>query len=154
MARVTFPDYSPRGTRRGPDLQGFADAQAALQEAFGLDCVFLVAGEQTWPAGTPLDPETGKPYDPFLEPDDPQGDTEITVRCSFVHKPLQGIDPAQSPIGPGDLGDAALLIPLDKYQSIKKATRVRIGEELWDIQQFRYDVALTIPRWIAYLERA
>jgi hypothetical protein len=29
-----------------------------------------------------------------------------------------------------------------------------IGEGTWDIQRFRYDLALSVPRYIAYLERA
>jgi hypothetical protein len=108
----------------------------------------------SWPAGTPLDPETGKPYDPFLDPETATGTTEVTVRCSFVHAPLSSIDPSATPFGVGDTGDAALIVPLASYQDIKTATRVVIGEDTWDIQRFRYDVALTVPRWIAYLERA
>lgn len=154
MPRIFFPADSPARPRVGPNLEGFADAQAALREALGVDAVFLIASEPEWPPGTPLDPETGKPYDPFLEPIDPEVDTEVTVRCSFVHRPLQGIDPAQSPIGAGDLGDAALIIPIDRYDDVRTATRVRVGVELWDVQQFRYDVALGTERWLAYLERA
>lgn len=137
-----------------PDVQGFAAAQDRLRAALGVDCVFVIPGAPTWPPGTPLDPETGVPYDPFLDPVAPVVDTEVTVRCSFVHKPLANIDPAATPIGAGDVGDAALIVPLASYPGVRDATTVRVGEETWDIQQFRYDVSLTLPRWIAYLERA
>jgi hypothetical protein len=154
MPRIFFPQEGTPARRVGPAVEGFRDAQAALREALGVDAAFLIASEPEWPPGTPLDPETGNPYDPFLEPVNPTTDTEVIVRCSFVHRPLQGIDPAASPIGAGDLGDAALIIPLERYDDVRTATRVRVGVELWDIQQFRYDVALGTERWLAYLERA
>jgi hypothetical protein len=37
---------------------------------------------------------------------------------------------------------------------VAAAVRVRVGEETWDVQQFRYDLALTVPRWLAYLEHS
>jgi hypothetical protein len=137
-----------------PDIAGFEDAQERLRTEFGVDAVFFIPGDPAWAPGTPVDPETGKPYDPFLEPDVPGVDQQITVRCSFVHRALAENDPAATPLGAADLGAAALIVPLARYQEIKKATRVTIGEVVWDVQMFRYDLALTIPRWIAYLERA
>jgi hypothetical protein len=79
-----------------PDTAGFADAQDRLRQELGVDAVFLIPTALVWPPGTPLDPETGKPFDPFLDPVDPAANTEVTVRCSFVHSPLIGIDPAAS----------------------------------------------------------
>ena len=75
MPRVIFPDnaLAPPASSTGPrpDLDGFAEAQGRLRQMIGVDAVFLVDGEPIWPAGTPIDPETGKPYDPFLEPETP-----------------------------------------------------------------------------------
>jgi hypothetical protein len=137
-----------------PDIAGFRDAQQRLRQEFGVDAVFFVPGDSSWPADTPLDPETGKPYDPFLEPEVPGVAQQITVHCSFVHRPLVDVDPDATPLGAADQGSAALIVPLDRYQEVKRATRVTVGEDVWDVQMFRYDVALTVPRWIAYLERA
>lgn len=153
MARIVFPPETlPR--QDGPDLPGLAEAQDRLRDRLGVDAVFQIPAVKSWPAGTPLDPETQRPFDPFLEPENPTADAEVTVRCSFVHRPLTNADPAATAIGAGDRGDAALIVPLADYPAVRAATRVRVGEDVWDIQQFRYDVALTIPRWIAYLERA
>jgi hypothetical protein len=154
MARITFPPDTLRPVTLGPDLSGLRQAQDALRAVLGVDAVFLIAGVLAWPPGTPLDPETSKPYDPFLDPIAPAVDTEVEIRCSFVHHPLQSADPQASPIGAGDLGEAALIIAEADYPLVADATRVRVGVELWDIQQFRYDIALTVPRWLAYLERA
>lgn len=139
----------------GPDVAGVADAQVRLRAALGVDAVFVipVSGE-TWPAGTPLDPETGRAYDPFLEPETFTAAVEVTVRCSFVHRPLAEADPAASPIGAVDRGSAALILTPVDYATVSEATRVRVDVETWDVQQFRSDVALGVPRWIAYLEHA
>lgn len=137
-----------------PDPADFADAQQRLRDALGVDAVFLIPGEPTWPAGTALDPETGRPFDPFIDPESSTADTEVTVRCSFVHRPLDTADPAATPIGTFDRGSAALIIPAAAINDMQDATRVRVGEETWDIQLIRYDFALQVPRFIAYLEHA
>jgi hypothetical protein len=139
---------------RPPDAAAFADAQLRLRAALGVDAVFVIPGSVTWPPGTPIDPESGVPYDPFLTPDSTTADTEVTVRCSFVHRPLDTADPAATPVGTFDRGSAALIIPDAAIDSVRDATRVTIGEEVWDIQLVRFDVALQVPRWIAYLEHA
>lgn len=137
-----------------PDVAGFRAAQARLRGELGVDAVFIIPESSTWPADTPIDPETGQPYDPFTTPETTAPAQEVTVRCSFVHRPLAEADPRSTPIGPMDVGSAALIVPIEDFDTVRPATRVRVGEEVWDIQLFRYDLALTVPRWIAYLEHA
>lgn len=153
MPRAVFP-RSLVVAGEGPDPEALREAQRRLRDQLGVDAVFLIAGDVTWPPDTPLDPETGKPYDPFLEPETTGEALEITVRCSFVHRPLDSADPAASPIGAIDRGTAALILEPTEYAAVSEARRVRVGEETWDIQDWRHDVALRVPRWIAYLEHA
>jgi hypothetical protein len=119
-----------------PDVAGFRAAQARLREVLGVDAVFIIASALTWPPDTPLDPETGRPYDPFLEPVTPEVDVQVTVRCSFVQRPLVAADPTLSPIGSIDRGSAALVVAEADQPAVKDAVRVIVG------------------RWIAYLEHA
>jgi hypothetical protein len=137
-----------------PDVAGYAAAQTRLREQLGIDADFLIKGEPVWPPGTPIDPETGKPYDPFLDPVTPVEETTITVRVSFVHRPLDAADPAASPIGPLDRGNAALIVAEADYPTVHGARRVQVAGEVWDLQSWRHDVAARMPRWIAYLEHA
>ena len=155
MPRVVFPDYSlPSSARVGPSLAGFVEAQETLRARMGVDAVFLIRGEQTWPPDTPLDPETGRPFDPFLEPDDPIADAVVVVRCSFVSRPVQSEDPAASPIGAIDRGNAALIVDVDSHALVADAYRVRVGAEVYDVQDWRWDSVAGMERWIAYLEHA
>lgn len=137
-----------------PDTAAIADAQRRLRAAVGVDATFTIAGEPTWPPDTPLDPETGRPYDPFLEPETPGDETAVTIRCSFVHRPLRSIDPEATPIGPGDLGSAELIVDVDDYPAVKGAQRVWVGADAWKVREWRYDIALGVERWLAYMERA
>lgn len=137
-----------------PDVGGFREAQRRLRAELGVFATFTIPGDPSWPPGTPLDPETGKPHDPFLEPTVPPVDREEIVNCSFVHRPLVALDPAATPIGAADQGLAALIIDEADYERIKDATRVQIGPEIYDVQRFRHDVAIRTERYIAYLEHA
>lgn len=51
-----------------PDLAGFVDAQNRKRELIGEDITLLFPPSLDWPPGTPLDPQTGRPYDPMVEP--------------------------------------------------------------------------------------
>lgn len=51
-----------------PDLAGFTEAQRRLRGGFGEDVTFYQRAELTYPPDTPVDPETGEPYDPTIEP--------------------------------------------------------------------------------------
>lgn len=136
------------------NLAGFADAQGALRARLGVDAVFLIRGEQSWPADTPLDPETGLPFDPFLEPETSSEDAEIVVRATYVSRPMQTQDPAASPIGAIDRGSAALVVDPDAHAMVAGAYRVRVGAEVYDLQEWRWDSVGAMERWIAYLEHA
>jgi hypothetical protein len=153
MPRAVFP-RSVVVAGSGPDPEALADAMLRLRDQLGVDAVFVIPGEQAWPEGTPLDPETGRPFDPFLEPETTTDAQEITLRCSFVHRPLAQADPQTSPIGAMDTGSAALIVAQADYPQVADARRARVGEEVWDIQLWRHDTALRVGRWIAYLEHA
>lgn len=142
-----------------PDLAGFAAAQLRLRAYFGVDATFIVPGADTWPVGTPLDPETGKPYDPFLEPSVAGDDVEVEVHCSYVHRPFTpglwgGLDTPATPIGVVDRGIAGLILTPEQHDAVDGATRVVIGAETWDVELWRNDVQFGLDRWLVYLEHA
>lgn len=66
-----------------PDMLGFRDAQRKLRDQFGEDVTFFMAEQLTYPAGTAVDPETGEPYDPTIEPETTVQDS-FTVHCSVA----------------------------------------------------------------------
>lgn len=81
-----------------PDLAGFEDAQHRLREAFGEPVIFLMPPVETWPPGTELDPETGRPYDPMLEPL-VSNQEQRQVTCDVATRPFTGSDVEFAPVG-------------------------------------------------------
>lgn len=63
-----------------PDLAGFAEAQSRLRQKLGQDVAFYGPVTLTFPANTPLDPETGQPYDPTISGS--AASASGMVRCS------------------------------------------------------------------------
>lgn len=70
-----------------PDLAGFRAAMDRLRDNFGQDVTFHAPVAKTWPAGTQLDPETGEPYDPAIDPIS-AGWTDIVKHVGVVTKPI------------------------------------------------------------------
>jgi hypothetical protein len=138
-----------------PDLAGFAAAQRQLARDLGVDAVFTIPpGEPVWPPGTALDPDTGRPYDPFLEPESQDEETHVTVRCTYASRPLVSMDPAATPIGSIDAGSAALIMDADLYPPVASARRVVVGQETYSIDLARHDELAGYDRMILYLEHA
>lgn len=137
-----------------PDLAGFADAQRRLRQQLGVDAVFEIPGAATWDPAEPIDPDTGRPYDPFATPSSGGAPTTRTVRCTFASRPIAGGDPQQSPLGAVDVGQAALIMEAADYQLVQDATRVTVGVEVYDVQVFRQDIVAGYERWLCFLEHA
>lgn len=51
-----------------PDVQGFQEAQARLNDVLGEDVVFIAFEPKVYGPGVTLDPETGDPFDPIQQP--------------------------------------------------------------------------------------
>ena len=67
-----------------PDHAGFRDAQRRLRAAFGEPVRFLAPAVDEYPPGTRLDPDTGTPYDPTIEPIRSQPST--VVSCTVAQR--------------------------------------------------------------------
>jgi hypothetical protein len=70
-----------------PDIAGFADAQRRLHVGFAEPVTFFFDPEVTFPTGTPLDPETGEPYDPAIRPT-ASGTVSREVPCEVAFKAI------------------------------------------------------------------
>lgn len=142
-----------------PDLAGFAAAQRRLTALFGVDATFLTPAAATWDPAEPIDPETGRPYDPFAEPASGGGFDEDVARVSFVTRPLGSTRSStgefgESAIGKVDESVAALILDVADYDRVKDATRVMVNDHEWEIQQFRHDELAAYKRWLVFLEDA
>lgn len=89
-----------------PDLDGFAEAQTRFRGQFGDLVTFYGDPVVTLPPGTPVDPETGRPYDPVV-----QGSAVVpsaTATCNVAWQANQH-ESGQSPAGRMDRTDLMLI---------------------------------------------
>lgn len=135
-----------------PDFEGFAAAQKALREKFGQDLTFAIPGEVTYPDGTPLDPETGKPFDPTIEPIESE-ESETTVRVSVVNRPIRtGLsdESERKAIGWLEEGGVVLIVDPEDWPEIENATRVQFADEWYAIRQTDHDYLGEVDRYLVW----
>lgn len=141
-----------------PDIQGFVTAQARLRETTGVDAVFHVPQAPTWDPDEPIDPETGRPYDPFAQPTAGGDDVDEIVRCGLVGAMVTGSVPrddvSRPAIGPIASDDVALDMDPADYLRVQEAREVTILGHRYRVQEMRPDgLADTITRYFVYAQR-
>jgi hypothetical protein len=132
--------------RPQPNLQGFADAQAALRDRFGQDVTFVIPTAATWT--DPTDPQTGQPFDPWGAPASGGGSTEVIKHISVVSRPLASVrDDAQAtPIGRLASDDVAFIVPFEEWDDIAGATHAIWLDDRYKITEVRDDAMATVYR--------
>lgn len=137
-----------------PDFDGFATAQATLREKFGRDLRFYTPEETTYPEGTPLDPESGRPYDPTILPT-ASGYVATDVRVSVVNRPVQGTNDTmkRKAIGWLESGGIVLIVDPADWASIETATEVEYADERYVIRQSDHDYFGPVDRYLLYCEQ-
>lgn len=140
-----------------PDLAGFRAAQSELREKTGQDVVLLTPLPSTFPDGTPMDPETGKPYDPFLLAT-ASGFASAVIRAGFAFRGLarSGSTDAteMTPLGITEKAHAMLIVGSGDADVMESATDVIVMGERWKVDAVKPDIAgNVIHRYLAYLKR-
>lgn len=135
-----------------PDLAGFADAQHRLRQAVGIDAVFIHSGAQTWGPDVPINPRTGRPYDPFAAAETTGPERRETVRCGKFSRFARAGETLDTPIG--FMADADLILTFDlaDLPRVQGADSVEAEDETWKLRSTDEDSLG--QRGVAYLEHA
>jgi hypothetical protein len=130
---------------------GFQDAQRRLRAETGIDATFHIPGTPTWPTGTKLDPETGRPYDPVIQPEDDSGDeTDVPLKVGKAVGSLN--DDNDSPIGIMSDAEGVLMVDVDDVASVASATEVTISNVRYKITQKRPRGLTRVMEWLFFVE--
>jgi hypothetical protein len=133
-----------------PDLAGFKAAQDRLVDVMGQEVTWIIEGEETWPDGTVLDDETGRPMDPRIEPES-SGDSEVTFKASIVSKPLSGgVD--ESPIGLLREGQIAAIVKTEDRDQIEDAKSAVVMGRTYAVKDIVEDGIERVTRYVVILE--
>lgn len=136
-----------------PNFDGFREAQHRLRQQFGQDLPFIAPAEETWPVGTEINPETGRPYDPEVEPET-SGEVRTIVRVNVVSRPIGGTPPkdqvTKKAIGWLKEGGIVLIVDIADYHLVRDATQVEYGGETYTIRDDEHDYLGPVDRWLLY----
>jgi hypothetical protein len=130
------------------DLAGFRDAQRRLRNEFAEEVTFLLPEQFEYPAGTPIDPETGEPYDPTVVPTVASAASAV-VRCNVAFNTRNRSDEQQ--IQSGALGvfeQTHVMLIAD----IAAASAIAPAVE-FDVRDARYKIEAQKPDGIGELQR-
>lgn len=124
-----------------PDvLAGLADAQVRLRAKTGEDVEFFWSTGETWPPNVNLDPETGRPFDPSVEPI-ASGVASGVARCNVAFRPVQGLNDSadETAIGNIQRADVVLITSVESWEDIKQATTFHAKGDRFKITQYHAD---------------
>lgn len=130
-----------------PDLAGFREARERKRALFSESVVLLGPGVVTYPAGVSLDPETGRPYDPTIEP--VSSGASATIVAEWVWRSTQ--DPSDdSAVGTFEK-EAPMLIAASAAASALEGMTHFLGRgERYQIEGIHFDGITGIDRVLVY----
>lgn len=141
----------------GPDIAGFQDAQERIRLALGQNVDFQIPIAPVYPDGTQLDPETGEPYDPTVDPTSGGGNTIVTKKVVVCYAPIQGSKVPNEKGREGWQGVArgescALLASVDDFPDIEPATGFVLNEVEYQITEIIEDGLVGMERAVVFGE--
>lgn len=141
-----------------PDFAGFEDAQVRLRAGFGRTVEFFAPTPTTYPAGTRLDPETGRPFDPAIRPLS-SGFTQATASGNIVNRPIgpgkRGLGGGREATALGLLTDADKVVILGSGDTgaASGATLATIDGEEFKVEDVARDTLGQVERTLVFLRR-
>lgn len=129
---------------------GFQDAQRRLRAETGIDATFHIPVAPTWPGGTKLDPETGRPYDPVVQPTTGGGFSDVTKKVGKAVGTLN--DDNDTPIGIMADAEGVLMVDVDDVASVGTATEVTVSNVRYKITQKRPRGLTRVMEWLFFVE--
>jgi hypothetical protein len=133
------------------DVAGFADAQQRLRSQFGETAVFLKPPTFTYPGGTPIDPDTGRPYDPVIVPTaSAQASAAVQVSVVFAG---QGDAEEAVAVGFAERTRVMLIADIADRPRCEGAASVLLRESTYHITSMRADGIGALQRWLTYARR-
>jgi hypothetical protein len=134
------------------DLAGFADAQRRLRNEFAEEVTFFYPEQSEWPAGTPLDPETGEPYDPTVVPITASA-ASAAVRCNvgfYSTVAQRGEQADNSPAGTLDKTHVLLIADITAASAIAPAVEFDVRDTLFRIEAQKPDGIGALQRYLVW----
>lgn len=131
-----------------PDLVGFRGAMQRKRSAFAETVTFTKPAVHVWPAGTPIDPETGLPYDPVLAD---EASTDLDTVDVAGNVAIRGQEDAKAnAAGWFDNTHALVIVDLADQAAVEDATRFIARGVTYEVVVKRTDGLVGVDRYLMY----
>lgn len=137
-----------------PDITGFQEAQRRLRDKLGRVVKFYTPTPSSYPAGTALDPITGDPYDPTIDPTG-SGYVVASAKVATVFAPLKTIrrdSTAGDAMGYRSIMNKDLIVDASDYPLCSGATMYELDDEFWTIVAVKADGVGAKQRYLVFGE--
>jgi hypothetical protein len=154
MPQGIFPDRAT-SVMGAPDIDGFRDAQVRLNQAMGTDAIFRTPTAKQWPEGTQIDPDTGEPYDPTIDPIEGSGafnDQVVRVTVSEPQVQDGSSDVEVNPSGVRRDENPVFIVMEADEPKITAATHVVYLGQTYRITDIQPDGLTTVMRFLVWTE--
>lgn len=137
-----------------PNTAGFFEAHKRHRAAFGSPCVFHVPVVPSWPAGTKINPDTGRPYSATAVRSNAEF-TDVTKTVLVILKQGSPLRP-QADTHWEEAGllsgmDIILDIDADDYPVVAEAVEFTINTLNYRVEETKpFELSGTRYRWLIY----
>jgi hypothetical protein len=138
-----------------PDIAGFRAAMDDARAAFGEPVDFHLPTPPVWPAGTPMDEDTGMPFDPTIEPESGGGFTTTTKNVLVIYHAIgPGLSAPQASEPAGVMkGESVVLdVSVPDYPDVENATEATVSGTRYAITDRQDDGILGRDRVLIFCE--
>src|SRR4051794_19174096 len=125
------------------------------RSAFGEPVDFHIPTPPVWPAGTPIDEDTGTPFDPTVEPESGGGFTTVTRDVLVIYHAIgPGLEAPQQSEPAGLMkGESAVLdVAVPDYPDVQDATEATVKDTRYLVTDRQDDGILGRDRVLMFLE--
>jgi hypothetical protein len=138
-----------------PDIAGFREAMDEARGAFGEAVTFHVPVAPVWPAGTPIDEDTGLPFDPTVEPESGGGFTDVAKNVLVIYHAIgPGLSAPQvsEPAGLMKGESVVLDMSVPDYPDVQAATEATVNGTRYLVTDRQDDGILGTDRVLIFCE--
>lgn len=141
-----------------PDLAGYEEAHNRARDYMGVPIVLFGPVESTWPPGTPVDPLTGVPMDPTLEPISSAAASALVHGKVGFRAVIRGFSAGSSEdksAGVMDRADVMLILPSAAASAVTAIDAQSFEARDWTckIETYKFDGVAGIDRFLIYGRR-
>src|SRR3954452_1698152 len=116
------------------------DAQVRLRKYPGESIPFYTPTGVEWPADAEIDPQTGRPFDPLIDPI-ASGFASASAVAGLAYRPVTGLNDqtAETAIGNIELGQIVAILDIDDAKAVADATEFDAKGDHYKVTQSKDD---------------